>query len=115
MDKQEIKRGDIFYANLSPALGSEESGMRPVLVIQCDRGNWHSPTVIVAPITSRQNDRQPFHVAIQRYGTLNKPSLILLEQVRTLDKQRLEDYIGRIPKQKMLQVNQALMISMGLK
>ena len=105
-----VKRGDIYYADLSPVVGSEQGGIRPVLVIQNDIGNKYSPTVIAAAITSQINKaKMPTHIelAAKDYG-LNKDSVILLEQIRTIDKRRLREKIGRID------VNNALSISFGL-
>lgn len=111
-----VKRGDIFYADLSPVVGSEQGGTRPVLVVQNDVGNKYSPTVIAAAITSRINKAKlPTHIEIdaERYG-LNKDSVILLEQVRTIDKKRLREKIGRLDEVQMIKVNDALSISFGL-
>lgn len=113
---QVVKRGDIYYADLSPVVGSEQGGIRPVLIIQNDIGNKYSPTVIIAAITSQINKAKlPTHVEISytEYG-LNKDSVILLEQIRTIDKRRLKDKIGHINNELMQQVNDALMISLGL-
>ena len=111
-----VKRGDIFYADLSPVIGSEQGGVRPVLVVQNDVGNKYSPTVIAAAITSKNNkEKMPTHIEIdaQEYG-LSKNSVILLEQVRTIDKKRLREKIGRIDEMQMIKVNDALSISFGL-
>ena len=111
-----VKRGDIFYADLSPVIGSEQGGVRPVLVVQNDVGNKYSPTVIAAAITSKINKaKMPTHIEIdaQEYG-LSKNSVILLEQVRTIDKKRLREKIGRIDEMQMIKVNDALSISFGL-
>ncbi|MCD8049951.1 MAG: type II toxin-antitoxin system PemK/MazF family toxin [Clostridia bacterium] len=111
-----VKRGDIFYADLSPVVGSEQGGTRPVLVVQNDVGNKYSPTVIAAAITSKINKAKlPTHIEIDaaRYG-LNKDSVILLEQVRTIDKKRLREKIGRLDEVQMIKVNDALSISFGL-
>lgn len=111
-----VKRGDIFYADLSPVVGSEQGGTRPVLVVQNDVGNKYSPTVIAAAITSRINKAKlPTHIEIDaaRYG-LSKDSVILLEQVRTIDKKRLREKIGRLDDVQMVKVNDALSISFGL-
>ena len=113
---QVVKRGDIYYADLSPVIGSEQGGVRPVLIIQNDIGNKYSPTVIVTAITSQINKAKlPTHVEIssEEYG-LNKDSVILLEQIRTIDKRRLKDRIGHINDELMVQVDQALMISLGM-
>ena len=111
-----VKRGDIYYADLSPVGGSEQGGIRPVLVIQNDIGNKYSPTVIAAAITSQINKaKMPTHIelAAKDYG-LNKDSVILLEQIRTIDKRRLREKIGRIDDGLMASVNNALSISFGL-
>lgn len=111
-----VKRGDIYYADLSPVVGSEQGGIRPVLVIQNDIGNKYSPTVIAAAITSQINKaKMPTHIELAEkdYG-LNKDSVILLEQIRTIDKRRLREKIGRIDDGLMASVNNALSISFGL-
>ena len=111
-----MKRVDIYYADLSPVVGSEQGGIRPVLVIQNDIGNKYSPTVIAAAITSQINKaKMPTHIelAAKDYG-LNKDSVILLEQIRTIDKRRLREKIGRIDDGLMASVNNALSISFGL-
>lgn len=111
-----IKRGDMFYADLSPVVGSEQGGVRPVLIIQNDIGNKFSPTVIIAAITSQINKAKlPTHVEIKahEYG-IQKDSVILLEQVRTIDKKRLRERIGHLDDKLMEQVNDALSISFGL-
>ena len=111
-----VKRGDIFYADLSPVIGSEQGGVRPVLVIQNDVGNKFSPTVIVAAVTSRiDKAKLPTHVEISAndFG-LAKDSVILLEQVRTVDKQRLREKIGKLSDVLMFRVNHALAVSLGL-
>jgi len=113
---QVVKRGDIYYADLSPVIGSEQGGIRPVLIIQNDIGNKYSPTVIITAITSQINKAKlPTHVEIssEEYG-LNKDSVILLEQIRTIDKRRLKDKIGHISDELMVRVDQALMISLGM-
>jgi len=111
-----IKRGDIYYADLSPVVGSEQGGMRPVLIIQNDTGNRHSPTVIAAAITSQINKaRLPTHIelAAKSYG-LTKDSVILLEQVRTIDKRRLKERMGKIDGDLMNRVDNAIAVSFGL-
>lgn len=110
-----IKRGELYYADLSPVVGSEQGGVRPVLVVQNDVGNKYSPTVIAAAVTSRINKAKlPTHIELgaKEYG-LPKDSVVLLEQIRTLDKCRLKDRIGEIPTDVMTKVNRALMISLG--
>jgi mRNA interferase MazF len=111
-----VKRGDIFYADLSPVVGSEQGGVRPVIIIQNDIGNKYSPTVIISAITSQINKAKlPTHVEIssEEYG-LNKDSVVLLEQIRTLDKRRLKEQIGHMSDSDMDKVDQALLISIGL-
>ncbi len=111
-----IKRGDIYYADLSPVIGSEQGGVRPVLVVQNDVGNKYSPTVIAAAITSQINKAKlPTHIEIGalEYG-LAKDSVILLEQIRTIDKRRLREKIGHLDEELMEKVNSALEISFGL-
>ena len=112
----DIKRGYLYYADLSPVVGSEQGGVRPVLIIQNDIGNKYSPTVIVAAITSQINKTKlPTHIEISahEYG-LNKDSVILLEQIRTIDKKRLREKIGCLDKNMMLKVDNSLQISLGL-
>ena len=111
-----IRRGDIYYADLRPVVGSEQGGVRPVLVIQNDAGNRHSPTVIVAAITSRMNKAKlPTHVEVsaERYGIV-KDSVILLEQVRTIDKSRLREKICHLESDIMRKIDRALLISLSL-
>ena len=112
----QIKRGDIFYADLSPVIGSEQGGVRPVMIIQNDVGNRHSPTVICAAITSKMNKAKlPTHVEIDasKYH-LVKNSVVLLEQVRTIDKQRLKDFICHVDNKLMSQIENALRVSLEL-
>ncbi len=112
-----VKRGDIFYADLSPVIGSEQGGVRPVLVVQNDVGNKYSPTIIIAAITSQINKaRLPTHIEINApdFG-LPKDSVVLLEQIRTIDKKRLREKIGRFDEDMMRSVDEALRISIGLK
>lgn len=112
----QIKRGDIFYADLSPVVGSEQGGIRPVMIIQNDVGNRHSPTVICAAITSKMNKAKlPTHVEIDasKYH-LVKNSVVLLEQVRTIDKQRLKDFICHVDHKLMSRVEMALRVSLEL-
>ena len=111
-----IRRGDIFYADLRPVVGSEQGGVRPVLIIQNDVGNRHSPTVICAAITSRMNKAKlPTHVELKaRNRSLVRDSVILLEQVRTIDKQRLREKICHIDEEMMRRVDEAMRISLEL-
>ena len=111
-----VKRGDIFYADLSPVVGSEQGGVRPVLIVQNDTGNRHSPTVIAAAITSQTGKaRLPTHIDIsaRSYG-LPKDSVVLLEQIRTLDKKRLREHMGRLDEEQMQRVDSDLALSFGL-
>ena len=111
-----VKRGDIYYADLSPVIGSEQGGIRPVLVVQNDVGNKYSPTVIAAAITSQINKAKlPTHIEVdaREYG-LSKDSVVLLEQVRTIDKKRLKEKIGHFDDSLMEKVNDAISISFGL-
>ena len=110
-----MKRGEIYYANLDPVIGSEQGGIRPVLIIQNDLGNRFSPTVIVLPLTSRMGKANlPTHVPIMPpQGGIRKPSLILCEQVRTLEKSRLTGYLGALPGEKMQMVERALSLAVG--
>ena len=111
-----IKRGDIFYADLSPVVGSEQGGLRPVLIIQNDVGNKYSPTVIAAAITSRMGKaRLPTHIDIHADGVgLSKDSVVLLEQIRTLDKRRLREKMGHLDGGVMARINSAIAVSFGL-
>lgn len=112
----QVKRGDIYYADLSPVVGSEQGGIRPVLIIQNDIGNRHSPTVICAAITSRMNkSKLPTHIEVdaKRYHIV-KNSVILLEQIRTIDKQRLKELICHVDRELMRRVDEALRISLEL-
>ena len=111
-----VKRGDIYYADLSPVVGSEQGGLRPVLIVQNDVGNKYSPTVIAAAITSQiGKTRLPTHIDVtaDRFG-LSKDSVILLEQIRTIDKQRLKEKMGHLDDSVMKRVNDAIGVSFGL-
>ncbi len=111
-----VKRGDIYYADLSPVVGSEQGGVRPVLIIQNDIGNKYSPTVIATAITSQINKaKMPTHIELDanEYG-LSKDSVVLAEQIRTIDKKRLKEKIGHLDEELMTRVNEALEISFGL-
>lgn len=112
--KRIIRRGDIFYADLSPAVGCEQGGIRPVLVIQNDIGNRYSPTVIVVAITSKSKKELPTHVELGCMEALQKNSVVLLEQIRTIDRTRLLEYIGSVSRLRMLLIDQALSLSVGL-
>jgi len=110
-----IRRGELYYADLSPVVGSEQGGVRPILIVQNDTGNKYSPTVIAAAITSKLNKAKlPTHIEISanEFG-LEKNSVILLEQIRTLDKRRLSERIGELSPSTMKKVNVALLISLG--
>ena len=111
-----VKRGEIYYADLSPVVGSEQGGIRPVLIVQNDVGNKHSPTVIAAAITSKKEKSQlPTHIPVSaRSCGLAKDSVVLLEQVRTLDKRRLKERMGELDSSSMAMVNGALQVSLGL-
>ena len=111
-----VKRGDIYFADLSPVVGSEQGGMRPVLIVQNDTGNRHSPTVIAAAITSQTGKaRLPTHIEIDAGSVgLNRSSVILLEQIRTLDKSRLRERMGRLDEKTMSAVDSAIAVSFGL-
>ncbi|MFK5705857.1 type II toxin-antitoxin system PemK/MazF family toxin [Ligilactobacillus sp. LYQ139] len=116
MTENSVKRGDVFFANLSPVVGSEQGGSRPVLVIQNNIGNKYSPTVVVAAITSRiTKPRMITHVALEAKKTgLERNSVVLLEQIRTIDKQRLADRVTHLDSQVMHDVDEALKVSVGL-
>ncbi|MBO2527519.1 MAG: PemK family transcriptional regulator [Clostridiales bacterium] len=111
-----VKRGDIFYADLSPVVGSEQGGTRPVLIVQNDTGNKHSPTVIAAAITSQTNKAKlPTHIELSgRSVGLTKDSVVLLEQIRTIDKRRLREHMGRLDEGMMNRVDDAIAVSFGL-
>lgn len=112
---QTIKRNEIYYADLNPTQGSEQGGLRPVLILQNDMGNQHSPTTIVAPITSIQKKKYlPTHVFVKA-DTLPKDSCILLEHIRAIDKTRLREFIGALEGQTMKQVNRAICVSLDIK
>lgn len=114
--KMNIKRGDIFYADLSPVIGSEQGGLRPVLIVQNDIGNKYSPTVIAAAITSRMSKTKlPTHIDLSGVeGGLAKDSVVLLEQIRTIDKKRLKEKMGHLDDATMRYVNSAIEVSFGL-
>ena len=116
MEHSVVKRGDIYYADLSPVVGSEQGGVRPVLIVQNDTGNRHSPTVIAAAITSpTRKARLPTHISVAPLSCgLPKESVILLEQVRTLDKRRLQEKMGRLDEAAMRRVDTAIAVSFGL-
>ena len=111
-----VKRGDIFYADLRPVVGSEQGGMRPVLIVQNDTGNKHSPTVIAAAITSQTGKaRLPTHIELNAQSVgLTRDSVILLEQIRTIDKSRLRERMGKLDDNTMTKVDNAIAVSFGL-
>ena len=110
-----IKRGEIYYADLSPVVGSEQGGVRPVLIVQNDIGNKHSPTIIVATITSKANKKRqmPTHIVFNMEG-LTRESIVQLEQITTIDKQQIINYVGAMPEAVMKQINNAVKISLAL-
>ena len=109
-----IKRGELYYADLSPVVGSEQGGVRPVLIVQNNIGNKYSPTIIAVAVTSQMNKAKlPTHIEIDTTSGLPKDSVILAEQVRTLDKRRLKDRIGALDNKAMEKVNNALLVSLG--
>lgn len=112
-----VKRGDIFYADLSPVVGSEQGGTRPVLIVQNDTGNRHSPTVIAAAITSQTGKAKlPTHINLPGSDVgLTKDSVVLLEQIRTIDKKRLREHMGSLNEKLMNQVDAAIAVSFGLR
>ncbi len=113
--ERKIKRGDIYYANLNPVIGSEQGGMRPVLIISNNTGNKHSPTVIIAAITSRQSKRKiPTHCYLDNIEGLPADSIILLEQIRTIDKKRLKERVTQLSEQNMDAITAPLLISIGV-
>jgi mRNA interferase MazF len=115
MKNKNIKRGDIFYADLNPIVGSEQGDTRPVLVVQNDMGNEHSPCVIVTPLTGNlKKIHLPTHVVIPRSVGLDRDSLALVEQIRTIDRTRISDYIGRINDTQQAAIDKALSICVGL-
>jgi mRNA interferase MazF len=114
--ERSIVRGDLYYADLSPVVGSEQGGIRPVLIVQNNTGNRFSPTLIVAAITSKADSKAnlPTHILIHAVHGLERDSLVLLEQVRTIDRRRIREYIGTLDEENMERINQALTISFGL-
>ena len=111
-----VRRGDIYYADLSPVVGSEQGGLRPVLIVQNDVGNKYSPTVIAAAITSQSDKTKlPTHIKVDTDESgLSKDSIVLLEQVRTIDKQRLKEKMGTLDREAMGKIDRALSVSFGL-
>ena len=113
-ENRAIHRVDIYYADLSPVVGCEQGGIRPILVLQNNIGNKHSPTLIVAAITGREKKYLPTHVRIDGIYRLHKRSVVLLEQLRTIDRQRLHEWIGTITDDNLSEIDQALKVSVGL-
>lgn len=112
--KKNVKRGDIYYADLSPVVGCEQGGIRLVIIIQNDTGNKHCPTVIVAAITSQIKKPLPTHIDLPaKDSNLSANSTILLEQVRTIDKTRLKNFVGSVTFEKMAEINKAILVSLG--
>lgn len=114
MEERSFERGEIYVANLSPYIGSEQGGTRPVIILQNNLGNIYSPTLIVAPLTSRLKKKEiPTHYLIEDMEALKENSLVLLEQIKTIDKQRVGEYIGKIPDHDMKSIEKAITISLG--
>ena len=111
-----IKRGDIYYAELNPVIGSEQGGIRPILIISNDTGNRYSPTVIIAAITGKTHTKAklPTHTEVKNFEGLDRDSIVLLEQIRTVDKKRLKQYMGIMPAVAMARVDKAIAISIGI-
>ena len=109
-----IKRGDVFYADLDPIIGSEQGGIRPVLVVQNNVGNKYSPTVVVLPISSAKKINMPTHIRIYSFKMLSKNSIVLAEQIRTIDRNRLKNYVGSAGLEIMEKVDRAVKISIGV-
>ena len=113
--KKPILRGELYYADLEPVIGSEQGGERPVVILQNNKGNQHSPTVIVAPLTTQKiKPRLPTHVTVSSSG-LRSSSLVLLEQIRTIDKQRMRNHIGTVTDIEMKEIEKAVLASMGIR
>lgn len=111
----EVRRGEMYFADLSPTLGSEQSGFRPILIIQNDKGNQHSPTVVVAAITGKpKKTTLPTHCMLPAFRGLSIPSVVLCEQIRTIDKSRLQTYIGTLDEVSMRGIDRAIAVSMGI-
>jgi Growth inhibitor len=111
-----IMNGDLYFADLEPVIGSEQGGIRPVLIVSNDVGNKHSPTVIIAPVTSRAGDKSklPIHVELKAFDKIKQDSVILIEQARAIDKRRLKAYLCKINSKKKQEVNNALIIEFGI-
>lgn len=112
----DIKRGNLYYANLNPVVGSEQGGVRPVVILQNNKGNQESTTVIVAPLTTKSEyiNRLPTHIRIPAFEKLKQESIVMLEQIRVIDKLRLKNYLGRLSKVQMDEINKALLIELDL-
>ena len=112
----DIKKGDIYYASLNPIIGSEQSGNRPVVIVQNNIGNKYSPTVLIAPITSKVNSKPnlPTHVIIKKNGKITHDSIILREQIRGIDKQRLQEYLCKIEPEKIDEINKAMIVAFDI-
>lgn len=110
----QVKRGDIFYADLNPTIGSEQGGIRPVLVVQNNIGNMHSPTLVVLPISSAKKRPLPVHTRVDDSELLTTGSIVLGEQIRTIDKCRLKSYVGSLDNEAMKRINQIIKISLGV-
>lgn len=112
-----IFRGDLYYADLEPVIGSEQGGIRPVLIVQNNLGNTYSPTVIIAPITSKVDSKPklPTHIEIKAFQGIKKDSIILIEQIRVIDKQRLKAYLGHLKMEQMILVDKSIIHAFGLK
>ena len=110
------RRGDIYYADLNPFIGSEQGGKRPVLVLQNNDGNFFSPTLIIAPMTTKVYKKQelPTHYVLKKAGTLKHPSIVLLEQIRTIDKCRILSYQGKVSKEQMREIDDYIRTSLDL-
>lgn len=109
-----IKRGDVFYADLNPVVGSEQGGIRPVVIVQNNTGNRFSGTTVVIPISSAKKPDLPVHITLQNISFLEKDSIIIAEQIRTIDKKRLKKYIGNLDRKTMVQLDKAIKISLGV-
>ena len=109
-----IKRGDIFYADLNPVVGSEQGGIRPVLVVQNNIGNKHSPTLVVLPLSTAKKNKLPTHICVRNSKILPKDSIILAEQIRTIDRYRLKSYVGSVDFELLEKVEKAMKISIGV-
>lgn len=109
-----VKRGDVFFADLDPVLGSEQGGIRPVLVVQNNIGNRYSPTLVVLPLSTAKKNYLPTHIHICGSKSLPRDSIVLAEQIRTIDRYRLREYVGSIDKEIMVEINRAMKISIGV-